>query len=111
MPSNKLSKLSIKTNVSQFQSDINSLPGQPLVLHEAVSSKFPEQFAPPFCGVGFVHDLDLETLPPPHVTGHDVHEDQLSKPPSTESKNILLLPFQKSKYPQSSNKVKGLEYV
>lgn len=44
----------------------------------------PEQYAPPYCGVGLEHVLVLDCVPPAHVTEHvdqDVHDAQK---PSTE---------------------------
>ena len=49
----------------------------------------PVHWLPPYCGVGFVHDLVLTLVPPPHVTEQDPHLDQLVKPPWTEKKLVV----------------------
>ena len=47
------------------------MPGHPFVLHVGISVEGPEQVLPPLAGFGFVHDLDLDFVPPPHVAVHD----------------------------------------
>jgi hypothetical protein len=48
----------------------------------------PTQSAPPYCGAGFVHVLDLFCDPPPQVTEHVAHFVQSFHPPSTRNKEI-----------------------
>ena len=59
------------------------IPGHPFVLHEGLSIEEPGQGLPPFAGDGLVQDLDLDLVPPPHVTVHDVQLLQLLYPPFT----------------------------
>ena len=47
------------------------MPGHPFVLHVGISVEGPGQVLPPLPGFGFVHDLDLDFVPPPHVAVHD----------------------------------------
>ena len=52
------------------------------MLHVGFSIDEPGQGLPPFEGLGFVQDLDLVLVPPPHVT---IQDDQAPNP--------LQLPF------------------
>ena len=53
------------------------IPGHPFVLHVGSSVEGPGQVLPPLAGLGFVHDLDLDFVPPPHVA---VQDDQPLQP-------------------------------
>ena len=44
--------------------------------------ELPEHTAPPFAGVGLLHDLVRVCVPPPQVTEHDSYT-QDDQPPST----------------------------
>jgi hypothetical protein len=57
--------------------------GQLCVLQVWLSPEEPTQAAPPYCGTGFVHVLDLFCDPPPQVTEHDAQFVQSSQSPST----------------------------
>jgi hypothetical protein len=62
--------------------------GQLCVLQSWMSPAKPTQSAPPYCGTGLVHVLDLFCDPPPQVTEHVAHFVQSSQPPSTKNKLI-----------------------
>jgi hypothetical protein len=50
----------------------------------------PTQSAPPYCGTGFVHVLDLFCDPPPQVTEHVAQLVQSSQSPSTGKKQTIV---------------------
>ena len=64
--------------------------GQLCVLQSCCSPAKPTQAAPPYCGTGFVHVLDLFCDPPPQVTEHVAHFVQSSQPPSTRNKQTIV---------------------
>ena len=64
--------------------------GQLCVLQSWMSPVKPTQSAPPYCGTGFVHVLDLFCDPPPQVTEHIAQFVQSSQPPSTRSKQTIV---------------------
>ena len=74
---------------NQFRLCINIL-GQLCVLQSWFSPAKPTQSAPPYCGTGFVHVLDLFCDPPPQVTEHVAQFVQSFQPPSTRNKLIIL---------------------
>jgi len=57
------------------------LLGQALVLQDVDLDVEPTQALPLYFGAGFVHDLPLDLVPPPHDTLHDPHDDQDVNPP------------------------------
>ena len=59
------------------------------MLHEGFSIEEPEQGLPPLTGLGFVQDLYLDLVPPPHVFVHDVQLPQPLYPPLTVQENTL----------------------
>jgi hypothetical protein len=66
------------------------------VLQSWFSPAKPTQSAPPYCGTGFVHVLDLFCDPPPQVTEHVSQFVQSSQSPSTrkqtDKRNININP-------------------
>ena len=59
------------------------IPGQALVEHSLDSVESPTQSLPPCAGAGLVQSLDLDWLPPPHVTEQAPHVFQTDQLPST----------------------------
>ena len=55
------------------------------MLHVGFSVEEPEQVLPPLAGLGFVQDLDLDVVPPPHVAVQDDHPLQPVQAPCTDS--------------------------
>ena len=47
-----------------------------------VSMPDPEHIVPPLLGVGLLHSLVRDWVPPPQVTEHVIHSVQLPHPPS-----------------------------
>jgi hypothetical protein len=60
---------------------------QTWVLQSRELASDPEQVAPPYWGEGLVQDLDLDWVPPPHVTEHIPYEPQPDQDPSTVKLN------------------------
>ena len=61
------------------------LPGHPFVLHFGVTVEGPGHVFPPLAGLGFVQDLDLDFVPPPHVAVQDDQPLQSVQAPCTDS--------------------------
>jgi len=61
------------------------LPGHPFVLHFGVTVEGPGHVFPPLAGLGFVQDLDLYFVPPPHVAVQDDQPFQPVQAPCTDS--------------------------
>ena len=61
------------------------LPGHPFVLHFGVTVEEPGHVFPPLAGLGFVQDLDLYFVPPPHVAVQDDQPPQSVQAPCTDS--------------------------
>ena len=55
------------------------------MLHVGLSLEEPWQGLPPLEGDGFVQDLDLYFVPPPHVTVQDDQAPNPLQPPFTDS--------------------------
>jgi len=53
------------------------------VLHFTISVEPPTHGRPPLDGAGLLHVLERFRLPPPHVTGHTDHPDQILQSPLT----------------------------
>lgn len=60
--------------------------GQLWVLQACVLELAPEHWFPPYWGAGFVHDLDFDCEPPPHVTEHEPQDVHDVYPPWTKTK-------------------------
>jgi len=66
------------------------------VLHVGLSIDEPGQGLPPFEALGFVQDLDLDLVPPPHVTVQDDQAPNPLQPPFTDLiASILITIFAK----------------
>ena len=65
------------------------LLGQKCVLQSWLLLVAPVHGAPLYCGAGFVQDLELLCVPPPHETEHFPHEDQVVNLPSTKTKPTM----------------------
>ena len=61
------------------------LPGHPFVLHFGDTVEGPGHVFPPLAGLGFVQDLDLDFVPPPHVAVQDDQPLQAVQAPCTDS--------------------------
>ena len=72
---------SILTSISQRDTRTINLLGQAWVLQDVDLDVEPTQALPLYCGAGFVHDLLLDLVPPPHDTLHDPHDDHDVNPP------------------------------
>ena len=59
--------------------------GQAWVLQLPFSMELPEHWFPPNCGVGLLHDRDLDLDPPPQFTEHSLHPPHPDQPPWTKS--------------------------
>jgi len=57
------------------------------VLHVGFSIEIPGQELPPLAGLGFVQDLDLDFVPPPHVVVQDDQPLQPTQAPFTDLEN------------------------
>ena len=54
------------------------------MLHVGFSVEGPGHVFPPLAGLGFVHDLDLDLVPPPHVIVQDDQRLQPVQAPCTD---------------------------
>ena len=66
------------------------------MLHVGLSREEPWQGLPPLAGDGFVQDLDLYFVPPPHVAVHEVQLPQLFHLPFTVEDFTLTYHFKQS---------------
>ena len=55
------------------------------MLHFGVTVEGPGHVFPPLAGLGFVQDLDLDFVPPPHVAVQDDQPLQSVQAPCTDS--------------------------